>query len=150
MKKILLFTCLAFISLNAIGQKPAGEKIKAFKVAYITEQLSLSSKEAQQFWPIYNTHEETLEKLKKEERKLIRALKDANEGPNGLSDRQAGEFLNNYLEAETQKTQARKTLIKDLQTVLSNKKILRLIKAENDFNKRLLERFKQWRNRRNN
>ncbi|MBQ0732798.1 hypothetical protein [Aquimarina celericrescens] len=149
MNKILLCIGIAFVSLNAIGQNPAGEKIKAFKVAYITEQLNLSSKEAQQFWPIYNTHEETLEKLKKEERKLIRALKDANEGSDGLSDRQAGEFLSNYLEAETQKTQARKTLIKDLQTVISNKKILRLIKAENDFNKRLLERIRQWRNRRN-
>lgn len=150
MKKILLFICLVFISINVIGQNPAREKIKAFKVAYITEQLNLSSKEAQQFWPIYNTHEQTVEKLKKQERRLIRALKDANQGPDGLSERQAGEFLSNYLEAETQKTQARKTLIKDLQSVLSNKKILRLIKAENDFNKRLLERMKQWRNRRNN
>lgn len=150
MKKILLCICLAFITFNAIGQRPGAEKIKAFKAAYITEQLNLSSKEAQQFWPIYNAHEETVHKLKKEERRLIRALKDANQGPDGLSDRQAGEFLDNYIDAETQKSEARKKLIKDLQNVLSNKKILRLIKAENDFNKRLLERVRQWRNKRNN
>ena len=30
------------------------EKIKALKVAHITNELDLTSKEAQQFWPIYN------------------------------------------------------------------------------------------------
>jgi len=152
MKKILLLICFAFISLHAMAQGPGpgGEKIKAFKVAFITEQLNLSSKEAQQFWPIYNAYDETVHQIKKSERKGFRALKEAYNGPDGLSDNQAGTFLDNYMDGETKKMEARKKLIKDLQSVLPNKKIVRLIKAENDFNKRLLDRVRQWRNRRNN
>ncbi|MBQ4821809.1 sensor of ECF-type sigma factor [Aquimarina sp. MMG016] len=146
MKNILLLICITF-TLQIYAQKGQREKVKAFKVAYITEQLDLSSKEAQQFWPIYNEHQETVENLKKEERKLIRSLKDANNGPDGLSDKQAGDFLDNYLDAEDKKAQSRKKLIIDLQKVLSNKKILKLIKAETDFNKRLMQQLRERRMR---
>ncbi len=149
MKKIILCICLVFISFGAFAQNGHRERIKAFKVAYITEQLNLSSKEAQKFWPIYNDYEETIKKLKSQERKMIKALKEANNTPDGLSDQRAGGFLKNYLEAEEQKSRARKKLISDLQQAVSNKKILRLIKAETDFNKRILDKIRERRKRNN-
>ncbi len=148
MKKILLLY-IVFISMSAVAQNGPRERMKAFKVAYITEKLSLSSKEAQQFWPVYNTHEETVEKLKAQERRLIKGLKDANNGPEGLSDKQAGNFLDDYLRMEEQKSKAKKKLISDLKQIMSNKKILRLIKAESDFNKRILEKIRERRKNRN-
>ncbi len=147
MKKILLLIGLVFVSFGSFAQNGPRERMKAFKVAYITEQLSLSSKEAQQFWPIYNTHEETINRLKAQEKKMVKRLKATNDGPDGLTDKQAGDFLSNYLKAEEQKSIARQKLITDLQQILSNKKILRLIKAESDFNKRILEKIRERRNR---
>lgn len=148
--KTILYICLFFVSATTLAQNNPRERVKAHKVAYITEKLNLSSKEAQQFWPIYNEHESAIEKLKKEERRLIRSLKEANQGINGLSDAQAGEFLDNYLKAEEQKSVARKKFLRDLQGILPNKKILRLIKAENDFKRSLLERYRQKRMNRKN
>ncbi len=150
MKNILLLICIVFTAFGTYAQNGPKERIKAFKIAYITEKLDLTSKEAQQFWPIYNAHEKTVESLKKQGRSIVKSLKNANNGPDGLSDAQAGDFLNQYLDIEDQKSKARKKLIIDLKKTMSNKKVLRLIKAESDFNKRLLERVKQWRNNRGN
>ena len=36
------------------GQGDKGERIEALRIAFITQQLSLTPTEAQKFWPIYN------------------------------------------------------------------------------------------------
>ncbi len=147
MKKIVLLICVAFTTLCSTAQNGPRERIKAFKVAYITEKLDLSSKDAQQFWPIYNNHEATIEKLKKQERKIIRAIKEINNSQSELSDQQAEDFLNTYLDAEEQKSKSQKKLIVDLKKIMSNEKILKLLKAEADFSKRILEKIRERRHR---
>ncbi|WP_160114605.1 sensor of ECF-type sigma factor [Aquimarina sp. AU474] len=150
MKKNILLICLICLSFASFAQKNGPrERMKAFKIAYITEQLNLTSKEAQEFWPIYNAHEQTVGKLKSTGRRLIKNVKEAHNGAVGLSDKQAGDFLDQYLEVEEQKSTTRKKLIKDLKQILPNKKILRLIKAENDFNKRILDKIRERRRNKN-
>ncbi|GAA4276131.1 sensor of ECF-type sigma factor [Aquimarina mytili] len=143
MKKIFLLICIAFTTYSSFAQNGPRERMKAFKVAYITEKLNLTSKEAQQFWPIYNAHEKTVENLKRKGRKLIKGLQNKSNGPDGLNDAQAGEFLSQYMDNEEQKSKARQALISDLKKILPNMKILKLIKAESDFNKRILERIRE-------
>ena len=66
MKKIITFICISFfciLSFKAQGKKGSREKIKALKVAYLTEQLNLTSSEAEKFWPIYNRFEKERYKL---------------------------------------------------------------------------------------
>ncbi|MBQ0741530.1 sensor of ECF-type sigma factor, partial [Aquimarina celericrescens] len=75
----ILLIYVIFIYSGIFAQNGSREKIKAFKIAYITEKLNLSSKEAQEFWPIYNNHEEIIENLRKEKRKLMKALKEADD-----------------------------------------------------------------------
>ncbi|WP_299211898.1 sensor of ECF-type sigma factor [uncultured Aquimarina sp.] len=146
MKKILLLFIIVFTINVSYSQRDSRERVKALKIAYITEQLNLSSREAQQFWPIYNEHDETMESLKKEERRSIRSIKDVY-GPEGLSEKEAEEFLRNHIKGEEQKLNARKKLITDLRQVISHKKILKLVKAERDFNKRLLKQLRDRRQR---
>ena len=56
---IISFSLLSFSQHNR-------DKIKTLKIAYITEKLDLSKKEAQQFWPIYNAFEEENYNLKRQ------------------------------------------------------------------------------------
>ncbi|WP_271784004.1 hypothetical protein [Aquimarina algiphila] len=143
MKKILILVFVIFVSFNSLAQNGSRERMKAYKVAYLTEKLNLTSKEAEKFWPIYNTYEETVHKLKRQERKQLKALREASDGPDGLSDQQAGDFLNNHIENQEKKSRFRKKLITDLKQTISNKKIITLIKAEADFNKRILQRMRE-------
>ena len=66
MKKFLLLTIFAAsFSLGLIAQQPfKGERIKALKVAFITQALNLTSEEAQKFWAVYNAYDQEIKKAR--------------------------------------------------------------------------------------
>ena len=43
-----------------------GDDIKAVRMAYMTDQLKLSSDEAQKFWPIYNSYLQEIRKARRD------------------------------------------------------------------------------------
>ena len=65
MKTLTSILFILSFSLLTIAQGNR-DKIKALKIAFITEKLNLSEKEAQQFWPIYNSFEEDMSNLKRQ------------------------------------------------------------------------------------
>ena len=135
----LILLMMVFASGYSQG-RPAQERIKTLKVAFITERLSLSSSEAQAFWPIYNAHEDNLESLKRKERREIRGkLVDFE----NLSEKEAAALLEQSLEIEKEKHRLNMLFIDDIRQVLSAKKTFLLIKAEEDFKKRLLREIQQ-------
>ncbi|MBA3987465.1 MAG: hypothetical protein H0X63_13050, partial [Flavobacteriales bacterium] len=74
MKKLLNITALFLLfTLTIHAQGDKGEKIKALKAAFITQQLNLSSAEAEKFWPIYNSFQERKYALKLREREEIKS-----------------------------------------------------------------------------
>ncbi|MAQ75775.1 MAG: hypothetical protein CL613_05525 [Aquimarina sp.] len=133
---------LLLISYNINAQRSPRERVKAFKIAYITEQLDLTPQEAQKFWPIYNEHEENMEKVNKQEKNLIRDLRQQSTSPD-FTDSKAGEYLNDFITVEEKKASLRKQLIVSLKNIIPNKKILTLIKAEADFHKRLVQQLRE-------
>lgn len=139
---ITLFLILGFWG-NANAQENHRERIKAYKTAYITQELDLSSKEAEKFWPIYNDYEKNFFSLRvlkvREERDRI---KDQG-GFENLSDKEAKEALNTLIQNDKEIIQIKENLYKDLSDVLSPVKILKLHKAEMDFNKKLLSQYKK-------
>ncbi|MBT8244585.1 MAG: hypothetical protein HKP48_07350 [Winogradskyella sp.] len=149
MKKIITLTLL-FIGLLSFAQPPRNSKmrdrIKAQKTAFITEKLELTSDEAQKFWPIYNTYEEMTRKIKADYFKPIRKQMRQN---SDISDAKANKFLNQMTEGEDKMHQAKQKLVNDLKTVITSKKIIRLKAAEDEFNKKLLERLRSFREKRN-
>ena len=50
------------------------EKYEALKVAFLTEELSLSSKEAQAFWPVYNEMDEKLTEIRQAKGRMSEML----------------------------------------------------------------------------
>jgi len=62
MKRIFLLLVLLTGNIALLraqdGDDPKrGEKIESLKIAFITQKLSLTSAEAQSFWPVYNRYE---------------------------------------------------------------------------------------------
>lgn len=85
------------------AQGPVRDRIKTLKVAFITEQVDLTSEEAQQFWPIYNEHEEVMENIRRKERAGIHAnIARAQD----LSNEESNDLLNNLLALQFDKQQA--------------------------------------------
>ena len=137
----ILFLLMTSISF-AQGFRDKKEKVKALKVAYITEQLDLTTEEAQKFWPIYNTFDDKQAELRHEK---MRAILDRFEPERikKLSEKDASTLLTQMETIEENLFTLRKKFIKDLQGVISAKKIIKLKKAEEDFNRHLLKQMRE-------
>lgn len=138
MKK-LLFIFLLF-SVGLYGQKGKHERIKALKTTYITEKLSLTSAEAEKFWPVYNSYDEKFHDIRKIERNDI--YKKLRNGLENLSDAEANTLIDQSLSLESESLELRKQMIAELRKVISPKKIIILKKTEDDFKRELLDRYR--------
>lgn len=140
MKKIiLLFVLINCFQISLAQPGEHRERIKALKTAHITNELRLTSDEAEKFWPVYNASEERIHELKKEERKLKMKLGKGND----VSDSEAMEILDQFIAIEEKIHNEKKALITKLKKVLPAKKIIKLKKAEDNFNRKLLEELRK-------
>lgn len=139
MNKILALICLLLTTVS-FGQRGNREKIKSLKVAFITDKLELSSKEAQQFWPVYNKFEEEREQLRKKERTEIR--EKINDVP-ALSDTEAEKLLMQLTALKAKEEKLNATYLAEIKKVLSAKKTLLLLRSEEEFKRRLLKQYRQ-------
>ena len=137
----ILFLLMTSISF-AQGFRDKKEKVKALKVAYITEQLELTTEEAQKFWPLYNAFDDKQSELRHEK---MRAILDRFKPGNveKLSEKDASNSLAQMEKIEEDLFNLKKKFIKDLQGVISAKKIIKLKKAEEDFNRELLKQMRE-------
>ncbi|WP_247653661.1 hypothetical protein [Flavobacterium sp. CS20] len=133
---ILLLSLL--LSINLSAQTDENDDVKSYKIALITERLDLSSKEAKLFYYIYNKHNERYENLKKQ---IWQPIKKDLKNIDNLSKKEAEALLENYRNYNLKRFEYREDYIKELLTVISAKKIMRLKKANYDFNRKLLKQY---------
>ncbi|CAM4149904.1 hypothetical protein FLAN108750_12685 [Flavobacterium antarcticum] len=129
-------------TITFYGQENKKEKIKALKIAYITKDLSLSSSEAEKFWPVYNSFDEKQFDLRMVKMRKIRQELKSKPIEN-FSDAEANALLNQIDNLEDESYQNKKKLITDLRKIISPVKILKLKQAEDDFNKSLLKQYRK-------
>ncbi len=143
MKKIVLFVLFMSATFSSVhAQQDKHEKIRAFKTAYLTEQLSLTSSEAEKFWPVYNEYENKMKALKGDSYKVTRGNIEKQGGIDALDEKAAREYMKKILENEQQMTLMKIEMYNRLKPILSSKKILKLYQAEHDFNRRLLDEYR--------
>ncbi|MBT8180041.1 MAG: hypothetical protein KJO53_00485 [Eudoraea sp.] len=139
--KIWVFAMLFLTVTLVSGQgRPGMDKIKSLKVAFITERVGLTSNEATMFWPVYNEHEEALAQIRRKERVDIRSKMMDFEN---LSESEANRLLDQLIELEREKQELNVEFLSNIREVISPKKTFLLIKAEEDFKKRLLRQIQQ-------
>lgn len=145
MKNIkLLFLLFFTYNISVMAQtemKDKKEQIKAMKVAYITSELNLNSDEAAKFWPIYNAFDEKQFKLKHEKMQMYKNKLENNVSEQ-MSDKEASVLLAQMEKTEDELYQLRKKFNTDVKSVLSPVKILKLKKAEEEFNRKLLKQYR--------
>ena len=139
MKKIFTLILVLIIANFSFGQgfKEKKEKIKALKVAFITEKLNLTTEEAQKFWPIYNAFDEKQFEIRHNKKR------ESLEGIDNLSEKEAQSLIAEMQSHEEEMYQLKKKFIADLQKVLPAKKIILLKKTEDEFNRKLLREFRE-------
>jgi hypothetical protein len=138
----ILFLLIS-ISFYAQGErmKEKKEQIKAMKVAFLTTELNLTSNEAEKFWPIYNTFDDKQFELRHQKMKgSIRKMD--NDALDQLSEKEANTLLTQIESNEEEIFNLRKKFISNLRGVIPSVKIIKLRKAEEDFNRKLLQQYR--------
>ncbi len=117
------------------------ERIKSLKIAFISQKLSLTSVEAEKFWPIYNKYDEKIMVLKEAQMKL-RIQKRIG------TDEEALKKIEEAEEKEAEVMTLKKKLRAELIPVISAEKVLKLEQLEQEFHRKLLEKLQDRRGNR--
>ena len=139
---VLISSIVLFISINAFAQpycksKERLEKIKVQKIAFITDELDLTTDEAQKFWPVYNEYQEKVTLLRKENGHRYGQIKS-----DSISDKEAEKIVDNHLIHAQKMLDLRKEYYLKLKGVLPSKKIMKLNESEIYFKRYLLKQIR--------
>ena len=141
-KQLLIILFLLSIPVFAQHQSDVkSEKIKALKISFITTELALTPDEAARFWPIYNAFDNRQFELR---HLKMRSFKDKMNDENlaKMNDKEAVALLTQMESSEDELYQIRKKFMASLSGILSPIKIIKLKKAEIDFNRKLLQQYR--------
>jgi len=134
---VLILT--GFYSVAALSQNnDKKEKIESFKVAFITQKLNLTAKEAQLFWPVYNEYLDKIEALKNARKKELRS---ANINIDTYSDKDLELMLDNEFLSKEKEVELGKEYFNKFKSVIPVKKVILLYKAEDEFKRELLRQI---------
>lgn len=114
------------------------KKIEAIKVAFITEQINLTIEESQSFWPVYNQMSDKEHDLRKAQRDAFGGLKDFENASDKEVEKAIMELANLSVDIE----ELRQSYLPKFIDIIGAKKTAKLMKAEKEFGKRLMERMK--------
>jgi hypothetical protein len=137
MKTITSIIFIISFSLISFSQQNR-DKIKTLKIAFITEKLDLSEKEAQQFWPIYNAFEDEQYQIR---RNSFQGRNKINFET--LTEKEASSLLKEMRSVETKRHALKTKFIDDLTKILPAKKIIMLDKVEDDFKHKMFEEYRR-------
>lgn len=132
---ILLIVALSSIFTNMNAQEDRKEQIERLRVAFISEELDLSTEEAQVFWPVFNIFQDQKRQLEKDIRKSIRQL----EAEALLSEQDVLSLNKKVSENRRSIIRIEEQLIIDLMTILGPERTLKLMSIESEFKKRILK-----------
>jgi hypothetical protein len=128
------------ISFSAFAQnmgEKVQDKIKIQRIAFMTQRLSLTETEAQQFWPIYNEYTLKLQQI----RKQPKLEKPADE----LENADVEKMIIGQFDRQARELDLKKEYFQKLKTVISVKKIAKLYRAEKDFREELAQQLQELR-----
>lgn len=131
-----LLLCLCFQAKAQDGDNPAlKDKIKAYEVAYLSQQLNLTPEEAQKFWPLYNNYTREVEQLIAERRR--------NRQDEKKDDNAARQALNKEMDIEQKLLDVRKRYNQEFLKALPPRKAGNVFKAEREFRGQLIRQLKE-------
>ena len=128
-------SAMAVAGQDGLHRDRIKDKVKAQRVAYITQELELSETEAQKF----NTYQSEIEQL--------RASLDL-KPRRDMTDKEAEDMMMAMLDGRSKEIDIQKKYIQKMKTAVSAKKIALLFKVEREFKEKVISNIKERRKNR--
>lgn len=151
MKTAVRFIISIFLIISAVSasaQNPQSNtvqqqwmnRLQSEKIAFLTNEMSLTPQEAQAFWPIYNQAQKEQAEVTEASFKAFAALDAAVRA--GKSEKEISDLLTKYTEAmERQNCSAK--YVKEYLKVLSSEKVAKLYIGEEKFRQSKIHGLRQ-------
>ncbi len=146
MKTIINFLFLAIISVSVMAQdeditprdQKAQDKIRAARIAFITERLELSPEEAERFWPVYREFATKRQELRQQFDQVRK-----NPNPNQTAEQHNNTLVELSLKIKQQELDLERDYSKRILNVIPAQKLMALKRAEDDFRRLLIQQIQQ-------
>lgn len=139
--KHILSIIIALVCSTLIYAQDKHEQIRSLKVAHITSELKLSSDQTDKFLPIYIAYDKKMSELRHTD--VFKYIKYTElDELNKLSDKEANKKVQELIDFEDTYSSTRIKFIEDVKKIIGDKNILILKRAEDDFNRKLLKKYK--------
>lgn len=136
---LLIIILAAFTDVaNVSGQ--GFERIRSEKIAFFTRRLSLTSEEAEKFWPVYNDFSNRKQKLNQDKNSLV---KYASQNYSNLSVEELEEAGDKIIDFQTSEAALAKEYHEKFKKVLPPEKVILLYATEVQFNSFLLNQLQE-------
>jgi hypothetical protein len=123
-----------------LNQNPNLEKLNAYKIAFFTRRLNLTSGEAEKFWPVYNEFQNKRIVIQTERQSLNR---NVNQNMLNMSEKEMTETGDRLISLQIQEASLSQEYHKKFREILSPAKVLRLYQAENQYRIQLLNELEK-------
>lgn len=141
-KIIVIFLTFGLQAFAQDGIKEKKEQLKKLKTTFFTSELGLTDSEAEKFWSLYNDYDDKQFDIRHQKIKSFKNLLKTS-SIDKMSEKEAGELLSQIESTDEELYELKKRLFSKLKSFLSKVKILKLKKAEEDFNRKLLKQYKE-------
>ncbi|MDR3236205.1 MAG: hypothetical protein LBT48_05690 [Prevotellaceae bacterium] len=116
------------------------DKLKSQKIAYFSNNIELTVKEAEKFWPLYNEYVEKNEAVIRGRRQALRRISDMDDMDNGKDMKTQ---LDIYTTSFTKEEALFQEYYKKFQEILPIQKVGRLYITEEQFKRLLLQSIRR-------
>lgn len=116
------------------------KKVKAYRISFLTEELDLSTAEAEKFWPLFRRYDKAKDSLHKAYYQNHRWLKDS---LTYLTDASAMELIEQHCQKEHQLMKKKEEMAQAFTEVIGAKKTLKFLHLEHRFRQRLVEKMRK-------
>jgi hypothetical protein len=141
MKKAALLVLMMSVLpvINIYSQNSAIERLNAYKIAFFTRSLNLTTQEAEKFWPVYNEFQNRRTEIQQERAQLNRKI---NQTGMTMSDAEKTEAADYLINLDIKEANLSLEYHKKFKEILTPAKVLRLYQAENQYRQQLLNELR--------
>ena len=141
---LLIINCM--VALAQPASRPVSpqktekrEEIESYRIAFLTQKLSLTPEEAQRFWPVFNQFTAEMKALKANRV----SNRDMKNDIQNQSDKDVEKMVDGEIATRQQELDVVKKYHTQFKQVLPIKKVAILYRAENEFKKELLDKIRE-------
>ncbi len=147
MKKLILIGALMIIPVSLFAQRPGGQfdrmkkprraQIEMLRIWKMTEELDLSEKQAEKFFPKLRNEDKKIKELENQRQKIYRELnEDVKKGEMDAKD--LDKTIDNLTEIQTNIIQKHAKFIREMDEILSTEQQAKLIIFRHKFRERMV------------